>query len=124
MEDQIIINSMMDLAERDKMLLNITRQIKNKQQILIHKYKDYKKTENTNKFAINTTENYKKYYDYIVKEKQDQIAMMKELAAYSDGINDINNLLDEQGDESNYEQDKILKELEYITNELTELTSK
>jgi len=111
----------MNLAERDKYLSEIEQEINSKKDLLLEKRKYLKNISGDNRFLKNVNNDYQKYYDFIIKQKEDQ---MKTLNYLNDYIQDImvNNKLTEQGIlETNQEKKRILSEIKNIRKSLEEI---
>ena len=62
----------LSLAERDMRLQNIEEEIRNKKYLLVKKKKELDKKQKLNTYLDTVKDDYNKYYDYIVGEKQQQ----------------------------------------------------
>lgn len=111
----------MDLATRDMLLEQIERQIIAKREMLLNKQHDLKKTVKQNHFLEAIRDDYKTYYDYIVKEKQDQIHAMETLRQYISDIIISGKLTDHDFEKAKVEQKNILTEINKIKNGLDDL---
>jgi hypothetical protein len=110
-----------NLAERDKYLSKIEQEIKSKKDLLLEKRKYLKKISDDNRFLTSVNNDYQKYYDFIIKQKEDQ---MKTLNYLNDYIGDmmVNTKLTEQDiNETNHEQKRILNEIKNIRKSLEEI---
>jgi len=111
----------MNLAERDKYLSKVEQEIKSKKELLLEKRKYLKKISQDNRFLTGVNNDYQKYYDFIIKQKEDQ---MKTLNYLNDYIGDmmVNTKLTEQDiNETNQEQKRILNEIKNIRKSLEEI---
>jgi hypothetical protein len=114
-------SSFLNLAERDKYLSKIEEEISSKKKLLLEKRKYLKKISGDNRFLTGVNNDYQKYYDFIIKQKEDQ---MKTLNYLNDYIQDImsNTKLTEQGIlETKQEQKRILGEIKNIRKSLEEI---
>ena len=109
------------LAERDLYLLQIETEIKNKRNLLIKKKKDLEKKQNLNHYLDDVKQNYSKYYNYILKEKQKQYDALLILKEYMDDLMKTEHLVDEQLRIAKYEQKDIIREIDKVKAELDEL---
>ena len=112
------------LAERDLYLMQIDAEIKYKKCLLIKKKKYLDNKHKTNEYLTNVKNDYYKYYDYILNEKQQQ---HKVLSLLNDYINDLiktNNLVDSEIRTAKYDQRNIMKEIDKIKSELDEMIEK
>ncbi len=111
----------LNLAERDKYLSKIEQEIKSKKDLLLEKRKYLQKISKDNRFLTGVNNDYQKYYDFIIKQKEDQ---MKTLNYLNDYISDmmVNTKLTEQDiNETNQEQKRILNEIKNIKKSLEEI---
>lgn len=109
------------LAERDLQLIQIEREIKNKKKLLINKKKDLDKKHKLNQYLDVVKQDYGKYYDYIIKEKQQQYDALFLLKEYMNDLIRTENLVDEQLRTAKHDQKDILKEIDNVKVELDEL---
>lgn len=109
------------LAERDSYLLQIETEIKNKQRLLVKKKKDLENKKKLNHYLNDVEQNYSKYYNYILKEKQKQYNALLLLKEYMNDLINTENLVDEQLRLAKYEQNDIIREIDKIKSELDEL---
>ena len=109
------------LAERDLRLLQIETEIKNKKRLLIKKKKDLDKKYQVNHYLSDVKQNYSKYYDHIVKEKEKQYNALFLLKEYMDDLIKTEKLVDDQLRVAKHDQKDIIKEIDKVTNELDEL---
>ena len=112
---------MMTLVDRDTALSNIANQIKEKQRILIQKYKEYQSEKNTNKFAASVKADYEKYYNFIVDEKKRQIDAMEQLDKYVNDVNAATDDINKHNTDAETEHKHILDELSDIKHELSDI---
>jgi hypothetical protein len=111
----------LNLAERDNYLSEIEQEIKSKKDLLLEKRKYLKKISGDNRFLRDVNKDYQTYYDFIKKQKEDQL---KTLNYLNDYIHDMmmNTKLTEQDIlESNKEQQHIIKEIKNIRKSLEEI---
>jgi hypothetical protein len=106
------------LAQRDKQLLQIENEIKNKKMLLVQKRRDLDKKEKLNEYLSGVKTDYNKYYDYIVGEKQQQLNTLNLLKEYLDDLVQTENLVDRQLKTVRRDQKDILGEISNIRNEL------
>jgi hypothetical protein len=113
----------MTLANRDLMLYKIKQQIKNKKGLLLQKSKSLEKKKKVNHFLENVKEDYKTYYNYIIKEKKQQYEAMSLIKQYLDDLMKVEKMTDHEVKKAKYDQKVILGEIEKIKGELDELTA-
>jgi hypothetical protein len=123
---KIKINSyiiiIMQLAQRDLNLLQIEEEIKHKKHFLVKKKKELDKKQKLNEYLVEIKEDYTKYYDFIVNEKQKQYDSMMLLKEYLGDLIQTEGLVDSQLRVAKHDQKDILVEIEKIKSELDELT--
>jgi hypothetical protein len=111
----------MDIAEKDLHLLQIQEEIRNKKNLLIKKKKDLDKNYKLNDFLSNVKDDYTRYYDYILNEKQQQYNALILLKEYMSDLSKTENVVDEQMRHIKYDQRDILKEIDKVKAELDNL---
>ena len=109
------------LAERDLQLLQIETEIKNKKRLLIKKKKDLDKKYQVNHYLSDVKQNYSKYYNHIVKEKQQQYNALVLLEEYMDDLMKTEKLVDDQLRVAKHDQKDIIREIDKVKDELDEL---
>ena len=114
----------MSLADRDKHIVRIEEQIEAKRNLLLEKQKKMNVLAKQNAFLVGVRDDYNRYHQYIVKQKQDQMHAMETLHQYlSDLANStdmtVNNIKD-----AKIEQEKVLKQMRKIKSDLDELVNK
>jgi hypothetical protein len=109
------------LFERDLHLLQIEKEIKHKKGLLIKKKKELDKKHKLNHYLGDVKEDYNKYYDYIVGEKQQQYNALLLLKEYMDDLIKTEKLVDEQLRTAKHDQKDIVGEIDKVKTELDEL---
>ncbi len=109
------------LAERDLHLLQIEQEIKNKKKLLVKKKKDSDKKHKLNHYLIGIKDDYSKYYDYILTEKQQQHDALILLKEYINDLIKTEHLVDEQLRTAKHDQKDIIHEIDKVKAELDEL---
>ena len=109
------------LAERDLQLIQIEQEIKNKKQLLVKKKKDLDKKHKLNEYLVDVKQDYTKYYDYIVGEKQQQYNALILLKEYMSDLMKTENLVDQQIRSVKHDQKDIIGEIDKVKAELDEL---
>jgi len=115
------IRRYLPLAERDLYLLQIEEEIKNKKKLLIKKKKDLDKKDKLNSYLNDVKQNYSKYYDYILKQKQQQYDALLLIKEYMNDLINTENLVDDQIRIAKHDQQDIIREIEKVKGELDEL---
>ena len=108
----------MNVAERDNYLNQIEQQIKMKRQLLLEKRKYLEENVKENNFLENVRNDYKKYHDFILKQKQDQIKSMQFLNQYIDDLMVSGKLTEHDIVNSKKEKQEIMSELDKIKKDL------
>jgi ribosome biogenesis GTPase A len=109
------------LAERDLHLLQIEAEIKNKKRLLVKKKKDLDKKQKLNEYLGDVKQDYTKYYDYVVKEKQQQYDALLLLKEYMNDLIKTEHLVDDQLRSAKHDQKYIIGEIDKVKDELDEL---
>ena len=109
------------LAERDLHLLQIESEIKNKKNLLVKKKKDLDKKYKLNEYLDGVKNDYSKYYDYILNEKQQQYNALNLLKEYISDLIKTEHMVDEQLRTAKYDQKEIVQEIDRVKDELDEL---
>jgi len=113
--------SYIPIAERDLQLLQLEEEIKAKKNLLIKKKSELTKKSELNEFLINVKQDYSKYYDYIIAEKQRQFSALTLLKEYLNDLVKTEKVVDNQMKKAKYDQNEIENELNKIKIELDEL---
>lgn len=109
------------LSERDLQLKQIEREIIGKKNLLVKKKKELDKKQLLNEYLDGVKDDYIKYYDYIVGEKQKQYNALVLLKEYMDDLITTENLVDDQLRIAKHDQKDIIKEIANVKVELDEL---
>lgn len=109
------------LGNKDLYLIKIQNEIKNKKHLLVKKRKELENKSKTNKYLNEVKNDYTKYYDYILNEKQQQYNALLLLKEYMDDLVKTENLVDNQIRTAKYDQKDILGEIDNVKQELDEL---
>ena len=120
-DDKTNINNIeMSLAERDKLITQIEQDILHKEKYLLDKAKEIDHNSRINHFLKEVQQDYHKYSDAIIEEKQKQQEAMKTLELYINEMKSASNAINSQADILNNDQEKIIKEInqikEYLDN--------
>ena len=108
----------MNVADRDNYLNQIEQQIKMKRQLLLEKRKYLEENVKENHFLENVRNDYKKYHDFILKQKQDQMKSMQFLNQYIDDLMVSGKLTEHDIVNSKKEKQEIMSELDKIKIDL------
>jgi hypothetical protein len=111
------------LAEHDKYLTQIEKQLEEKRNFLLNKRKVLKKLSSENKYLNSVKqEYYDQYHDYVVKQKENQIKAMNLLNNYIKDIIVSGELTEQDIKNTRAEQKDLIQQIEKIKNDLSELT--
>ena len=102
------------LAKQDEQFLHIEELIEAKRRMLLDKQKKLKFISKQNQFLDVVKDDYTKYYNYISKQKQDQIKALEILNSYIRDLTTSGKLTKHNIDDANFEQNKILHEIKSI----------
>jgi len=111
----------MNLAQRDKYLSQIDQEIKSKKKLLLEKRKYLKNISGDNSFLSSVNNDYQTYYDFIIKQKEDQMKTLNYLNDYIQDIMVNSKLTDQDILETNQEKKRILNEIKNIRKSLEEI---
>jgi hypothetical protein len=109
------------LAERDLYLVHIDTLMDEKRKMLLEKQKTLQQTAKENEYLEMVRNDYRKYYNHIVKQKEDQIKAMNYLKQYIDEIIVDGNLTDVDLENAKMEQDELIQEMDNIKGKLDEI---
>ena len=104
----------MVLLEIDERFMNINDVIDAKRQMLMDKQHKLKKIVKKNVFLEEIKGDYLEYYNYIMKQKQEQMDALNLLNNYINELNEQNKLSKYNIEDAKMEQDKIMKEINEI----------
>ena len=110
------------LAERDLYLVHIDTLMDEKRKMLLEKQKTLQQTAKENEYLEMVRNDYRKYYNHIVKQKEDQINAMNYLKQYIDEIIVDGKLTDTDLENAKMEQDELIQEMDNIKGKLDEIT--
>jgi hypothetical protein len=111
----------MSLADRDNYLVQIEQQIQSKRNLLLSKRKFLDNTIKQNQFLSGIKNDYTKYYDYISKKRQEELAAMNILKQYTDDLIASNKMTESGINQSKHDQLSILDEMKKIQSALDEI---
>jgi len=101
--------------------IEIEQQIADKQQLLLSKKSSLDEKLRTNQFLLGVKTDYQKYYDYIIKEKRDQIAALNSLTAYIYKLHEHDASTADENNMALKDQEEILLELTKIKSSLDKI---
>ena len=111
------------LTERDKYLTQVENQMQAKKDLINQKRVALNENIKQNHFLENVREDYNKYYNYIIQQKEDQFKAMQILDEYVKDIIISNKLTEHDLQNAKREQQQILDQLDILKNELDSLIS-
>ena len=109
------------LTERDLYLVHIDTLMDEKRKMLLEKQKTLQQTAKENEYLEMVRNDYRKYYNHIVKQKEDQINAMNYLKEYIDEIMVSGKLTDMDLENAKMEQDELIQEMDNIKGKLDEI---
>ena len=109
------------LAERDLYLVHIDTLMEEKRKMLLEKQKTLQQTAKENEYLEMVRNDYRKYYNHIVKQKEDQINAMNYLNQYIDVIIVDGKLTDTDLENAKMDQDELIQEMDNIKGKLDEI---
>ena len=109
------------LANRDLYLIQIQAQIAAKRKYLIEKQKKLKEESKQNEFLEIVKNDYKKYYEYIVTQKQREMQTLDVLRQYLNDVSQSNNLSEKEIQNTRKEQKTIIHEIDGIKKEIDDM---
>jgi len=104
----------MVLLEIDERFMHINDVIDAKREMLMEKQHKLKKIVKKNVFLEEIKGDYLEYYNYIMKQKQEQMDALNLLNNYINELNEQNKLSKYNIEDAKMEQDKIMKEINEI----------
>jgi hypothetical protein len=110
------------LVERDLYLVHIDTLMDEKRKMLLEKQKTLQQTAKENEYLEMVRNDYRKYYNHIVKQKEDQINAMNYLKKYIDEIMVNGKLTDTDLENAKMEQDELIQEMADIKSKMDEIT--
>ena len=111
----------LDLATRDLYLKKIEDQIMAKRRLLLSKQQELRKTAKQNHFLEEVQSDYATYYNFIIKQKEDQMRSMNIIKQYLNDIVVSGKLTKEDINEAQKEQTNILHEIDNIKGSMNEI---
>ena len=114
-------NSNNNLHENDERLIHIEELIESKRKMLLQKQKKLRSVAKQNQFLDIVREDYAKYFNYIIKQKQDQMKALDLLNNYIHDLTRSGNLTKHNIEDAKHEQMRIMNEMKSIQNNLDEI---
>jgi len=111
----------MPLGERDQKLIQLEAEIEAKRNWLLERRKVLKKNVKNNQFLQGVKEDYEKFYNYTVKQKESQLKAFAMLNQYVSDIIISGKLTNRDIQRSKEEQEQIVGEMEKIKRNLDKI---
>ena len=113
----------MDVAIKDTLIKQLQQAIKENQDGVLVQMKELDTVQKDNRFLQSIYEDYKRYQNYIIKEKEREKRQMETLVHYLEKIIMETNLTDAMTKRAILEQNHILGQLDNVKSELDKLVS-
>jgi len=112
----------MDLATRDQVIELLQSEINKTQDTVLHYLEEAKNVQNENEFLEGVTNDYKRYHNYILLEKERERKQLEMLIGYLDKVLQEAGLSAEMANRARFQQNQILGEMDKIKGELDRIT--
>lgn len=119
----LIRKNYQDMIDQGNQLLRIEQLIEAKRNMLIEKQKKIRFISKQNTFLGAVKEDYDKYNNYIIKQREDQLKALQILNYYLDDLSRSSNLTKANIKDSKFEQQKIVNEIKKVQKNLNNLIS-
>ena len=116
-----IIPVQMSLASRDLCVTRIEKQIEAKKRMLLEKQKVLNKNSQLNMLLNEINKDYQDYYNYIIKQKEEQMKALQILNQYIEELARSGNLSKHNVTDAKTEQKNILREIHIIQKKMESL---
>jgi chromosome segregation ATPase len=110
-----------NINDKEDEYLQLQNIIESKRNMLLKKQKKLQKISKQNVFLENIKNDYLKYNNYIVKQKEDQITALNLLNNYIEDLNRSGQLSKHNIQDAKAEQNKIVKELNSVKHGLDKI---
>jgi len=107
--------------DKDEQLIQLEQLIESKRRMLLEKQKKLRLVSKQNEFLDVVRQDYAKYFDYIIKQKQDQVKALNLLNEYIHDLTRSGNLTKHNISDAKHEQRRIMNEMKSIQNNLDEI---
>jgi hypothetical protein len=107
--------------DKDEQLIHLEQLIESKRRMLLEKQKKLRLVSKQNEFLDVVRQDYAKYFDYIIKQKQDQMKALNLLNDYIYDLTRSGNLTKHNISDAKHEQRRIMNEMKSIQNNLDEI---
>ena len=112
----------MDLATRDQVIELLQSEINKTQDTVLDYLEEAKNVQNENEFLEGVTNDYKRYHNYILAEKERERKQLETLIGYLDKVLQEAGLSAEMANRARFQQNQILGEMDKIKGELDRIT--
>ena len=109
------------LAIRDKNIKDLQSKLEERRQILLEQHKNLKKTTKENEFLEEVAQDYNKYYGFIKKQKEEQIAAFELINEYLEKIISDSKITETSLRTAKQEQSQIIERINNIRKELEDI---
>jgi len=114
----------MEIAIQDNLIHQLKAEIQNRKNMLLENYQMLNKNQTENSLLYDVYNEYKSYYDYIIKMNEDKKNMLENLNKYLDEIIIENQLTEEQIYANKLQQQQIIRQLNKVKDELNTIVGK
>lgn len=111
----------LSLVERDRYVYQIENQIQSKRDLLLQKQKYLEKTMKENAFLEGVRDDYNKYRNHIIHEKQEQLRAMKMLDQYTRDLIENTEKTEYITKQTKRDQKELLDEMNKIKQSLDQI---
>ncbi len=118
---EILLPYQVNLKTKDNNFMQLQQLIESKRGFLLEKQNKYKKLNKTNQFLAEIKNDYSKYSNYIMKQKQEQIQALELLKNYVNDLSTSGSLSEQNIKDTKHEQNKIMNEIRQIKHNLNEI---
>ena len=118
---EILLPYQVNLKSKDQNFMELQQLIESKRNFLLENQNKCKKLNKTNQFLAEIKNDYSKYSNYIIKQKQEQIQSLELLKKYVNDLSNSGSLSEQNIKDTKYEQNKIMNEIKQIKHNLNEI---
>jgi hypothetical protein len=111
------------IMKREEKFIHIQQLIEQKRAMLIERQRALHKAAKQNEFLEIVKNDYAKYYDYIAKQKREQIQALETLKKYIQDLNSTTEMSKYNAVDAKMEHQKIMNEISSIKKGLDEIIS-
>ena len=109
------------LAIRDKNIKDLQSKLEERRKILLEQHKNLKKTTKENEFLEEVAQDYNKYYGFIKKQKEEQIAAFELINENLEKIISDSKIKETSLRTAKQEQSQIIERINNIRKELEDI---